>query len=481
MAWQEVRKGRGKGGSGLQASLTAMQNSMAQLAASIQNTYTPQGKGGPPQGKGTPKGGGKGNGNGKGGERKAENLRPFSERATRTTEEIQCTGCPTYNWTTRSACRSCGRKLPQGPVPSSQAAPSSCSVASSGLSYASVAKGSSGQADGKEKDKVLLTQKAESLAHILETLPESDPLREEFQNQLEQLRNDLRDPRQPGARLDSAIAKQRKAEAKVQKCKEALKQAEEALHSAQEEKAASDSELKAARAAATPAPPPPEHPQGEPGLTLSSEDMVGLHDMLQQCGLLAVAAQEEAEAAGATEGKRPRVGPYGAPTTPPREKTTVANPALVSKLAASVAYIQKHMHFPGEDKAKEKEKEQEEEKKDGGGLSQEETQAASASANSPPRPRAQGVLQTLSSTPPRSFTVRPRTHKCGREHDPPLPGRQSMQREASRARVAEPAHHCTGCPPRSDQRVSDTEAPIARSGVSDTGRFTRSVPTPSLL
>ena len=254
-------------------------------------------------------------------------------------------------------------------------------MASSGLSYASVAKGLSGQADGKEKDKALMTQKAESLAQILETLPESDPLREEFQNQLDQLRNDLRDPRQPGARLDSAIAKQRKAEAKVQKCKEALKQAEEALHSAQEEKAASDSELKAARAAATPAPPPPEHPQGESGLTLSSEDMVGLHDMLQQCGLLAVAAQEEAEAAGAAEGKRPRVGPYGAPTHPPREKVTLANPALVNKLAASVAYIQKHMQSIGEDKDKAREpgKEREEERKDGDGLSQEETQAASAS------------------------------------------------------------------------------------------------------
>ena len=39
--------------------------------------------------------------------------------------------------------------------------------------------------------------------------------------------------------------------------------------------------------------------------------MVGLHDMLQQCGLLAVAAQEGAEAAEGTEGKRPMVGPYG--------------------------------------------------------------------------------------------------------------------------------------------------------------------------
>ena len=82
----------------------------------------------------------------------------------------------------------------QGQVPSSQAAPSSCSVASSGLSYASVAKGLSGQADGKDKDKALMTKKADSLAHILETLSETDPLREEFQHQLDQLRNDLRDP-----------------------------------------------------------------------------------------------------------------------------------------------------------------------------------------------------------------------------------------------------------------------------------------------
>ena len=145
---------------------------------------------------------------------------------------------------------------------------------------ASVAKGSSGQAEGQKKDKALMTQKAEKLAHILTTLPESDPLREDFPSKLDQLRNDLRDPRQPGARLDSAIAKQRKAEAKVQKCKETLKQAEEALQSAQEEKTASDSELKAARAAATPTPPPPEHPQGESGLTLSSENTVGLHDVL---------------------------------------------------------------------------------------------------------------------------------------------------------------------------------------------------------
>ena len=74
MAWQEVRKGGGKGGSGTEAFLTAMQNSIAQLAASISTTYTPQGKGVPLQGKGSGKGGGKGNG--KGGERKAETSDP---------------------------------------------------------------------------------------------------------------------------------------------------------------------------------------------------------------------------------------------------------------------------------------------------------------------------------------------------------------------------------------------------------------------
>ena len=63
MAWQEVRKGRGKGGSGIEASLTAVQNSIAQLAASISTTYTPKGKGAPLQGKGSGKGGGEALGN----------------------------------------------------------------------------------------------------------------------------------------------------------------------------------------------------------------------------------------------------------------------------------------------------------------------------------------------------------------------------------------------------------------------------------
>ena len=49
MAWQEVGKGRGKGGSGVEASLAAMQTSITQLAA-VGRSLPPQGKGGPRQG-----------------------------------------------------------------------------------------------------------------------------------------------------------------------------------------------------------------------------------------------------------------------------------------------------------------------------------------------------------------------------------------------------------------------------------------------
>ena len=93
---------------------------------------------------------------------------------------------------------------------------SSSSVASSGLSYSNVAKGVTGQAEPKPDDKVVKTQKAEKLESLLATLAPNDLLREALQPQLDQLKKDLRDPRPPGARLDSAVAKQRKAEAKGQ-------------------------------------------------------------------------------------------------------------------------------------------------------------------------------------------------------------------------------------------------------------------------
>ena len=44
-------------------------------------------------------------------------------------------------------------------------------------------------------------------------MDKDDPLREDLESQLEQLRAALKDPRNPGARLDSAMAKVRKAKA----------------------------------------------------------------------------------------------------------------------------------------------------------------------------------------------------------------------------------------------------------------------------
>ena len=146
-------------------------------------SLAPPGKG---QGKGKTKGLGKG-GPTSPGERKAPNLKPLSERATPTVEEVSCTRCKAYNWTSRRVCRSCGAPLPQGnsqPQPhltptgqakTSAGVPSSSSVASSGLSYAAVTKGATGQADPKKDDKTVLAQKADKLENLLATLDDTDP------------------------------------------------------------------------------------------------------------------------------------------------------------------------------------------------------------------------------------------------------------------------------------------------------------------
>ena len=164
-------EGAWEGGmTGVENSLAAMQQSITQLTQAIGQTLTPQGKG---QGKGSAKGQGKGNAKPPGA-RKAENLKPHSERASPTVEEVCCIKCKAYNWTSRCVCRSCGTALPQGnrtatPPPSSGPATvksggaSSSSVASSGLSYATVAKGAPGQADPKTDDKAVKTQKADKL------------------------------------------------------------------------------------------------------------------------------------------------------------------------------------------------------------------------------------------------------------------------------------------------------------------------------
>ena len=165
-------------------------------------------------------------------------------------------------------------------------------------------------------------------------MDKEDPLREDLESQLEQLRAALKDPRNPGARLDSAMAKLRKAKAKVEKCREQLRQAEVSLKDAVTEEEEANSELKAAQENAV---PKSELPPGDAAMQLSSDDIADLTDMLQQCGLLAVAACEDASEAQA---KKARVGPYDNPKKTPREIAKLANPALVARLANSVHILQ---------------------------------------------------------------------------------------------------------------------------------------------
>ena len=166
-------------------------------------------------------------------------------------------------------------------------------------------------------------------------MDKDDPLREDLESQLEQLRAALKDPRNPGARLDSAMAKMRKAKAKVQKCEEQLRQAEASLYAAHAEEEEASSELKAAQENAVPK--QQELPPGDAAMQLSSEDINDLTDMLKQCGLLAMAACEDASEAHA---KKARTGPYGCPKKTPREIAKLANPALVARLANSVNILQ---------------------------------------------------------------------------------------------------------------------------------------------
>ena len=284
------------------------------------NTKPPPGSKG--QGKGiAPKGQGKGVKSSPG-DGKNPNLKPSEERAEPTTEEAKCPKCPsTYNWTTRVVCCSCGCKLPRGnvpkaPSPQKSAGPASVktggdgssSGASSGTSNASVVKGEAGPAKTVKEEKGTQQNKAESLEKLLATSAKDDPLREDLENQLEQLRAALKDPHNPGARLDSAKAKMRKAEAKVQKCEEQLRQAEASLKSAHAEKEEASSELKTAQENAVPNSQNP--PWGMPLCNCPPTILTDLTDMLKQCGLLAVAAVEDASEAQA---KKARTGPYDNP------------------------------------------------------------------------------------------------------------------------------------------------------------------------
>ena len=108
-----------------------------------------------------------------------------------------------------------------GGVPSS-------SAVSFRASFVAVVNGETGPAENPKEEKDTQEKKAESLEKLLATLAADNPLRENLESQLEQ-RVAFKDPRNPGARLDSATAKMKKVEAKVARCEERLRQAEETL------------------------------------------------------------------------------------------------------------------------------------------------------------------------------------------------------------------------------------------------------------
>ena len=163
MAWQTVsRKGGGKGwNQGVQdqllQSMTAMQNSISQLAQSM-NTRPPLGSKG--QGKGKPP---KGQGKGPAfspGKRKNPNLKPTEERAEPTTEEVKCPKCPNTQLDYQSGLPLVRLQASPGDCPQSAGQANvktggvgSSSGASSGTSYASVVKGDTGPARDSQRRK----------------------------------------------------------------------------------------------------------------------------------------------------------------------------------------------------------------------------------------------------------------------------------------------------------------------------------------
>ena len=266
--------------------------------------------------------------------RRRPNLKPNEERAAPTLIEIRCQKCQAYNWTTREVCRSCETPLarPLGISSSSTQPPPPLARPSGttpGKTYADAAAGSTQASQSVlTLDKDGLSKRQAELETIIGTLPEDSPLKTELSTQLDAVKEKLKDPRQPGARLDSAAAGVKKATARREKAEEALKQAQEALEQARLQETRAHKELEDAKAAAAPPPPPENPPPGS--VSLSSADVAGLISFFQELA-------EEREAAPGAEppSKKGRSGPYG--ETPSMRKAKDAE--VRTKLERGQAYL----------------------------------------------------------------------------------------------------------------------------------------------
>ena len=266
--------------------------------------------------------------------RRRPNLKPNEERATPTLIEIKCQKCQAYNWTSRELCRSCETPLARLPGISTSSTPPLQPVAkpvgiTPGKSYADAAAGSPPASQSVlALDKEGLSKRQAELETVIGTLPDESPLKTELSTQLDSVKEKLKDPRQPGARLDSATAGLKKATARREKAEETLKQAQEALEQARLQETRATQELEDAKAAAAPPPPPETPPPGS--VSLSSDDVAGLISFFQELA-------EEREAAPGVEppSKKGRVGPYG--ETPSLKAAKDA--AVRAKLERGQAYL----------------------------------------------------------------------------------------------------------------------------------------------
>ena len=266
--------------------------------------------------------------------RRRPNLKPNEERATPTLIEIKCQKCQAYNWTSRELCRSCETPLARLPGISTSSTPPLQPVAkpvgiTPGKSYADAAAGSPPASQSVlALDKEGLSKRQAELETVIGTLPDESPLKTELSTQLDSVKEKLKDPRQPGARLDSATAGLKKATARREKAEETLKQAQEALEQARLQETRAAQELEDAKAAAAPPPPPETPPPGS--VSLSSDDVAGLISFFQELA-------EEREAAPGAEppSKKGRVGPYG--ETPSLKAAKDA--AVRAKLERGQAYL----------------------------------------------------------------------------------------------------------------------------------------------
>ena len=152
-------------------------------------------------------------------------------------------------------------------------------------------------------DKEGLSKRQAELETVIGTLPDESPLKTELSTQLDSVKEKLKDPRQPGARLDSATAGVKKATARREKAEETLKQAQEALEQARLQETRALQELEDAKAAAAPPPPPENPPPGS--VSLSSDDVAGLISFFQE-----LADEREAAPGAEPPSKKGRVGPY---------------------------------------------------------------------------------------------------------------------------------------------------------------------------